>query len=80
MSARIFIPLDSAAVALGADDVAAAMAREALARGVALTVTRTGSHGMHWLEPLVEVETPAGRTAYGPVTAADVTTNACRSV
>ncbi len=72
MSARIFIPLDSAAVALGADDVAAAMAREALARGVALTVTRTGSHGMHWLEPLVEVETPAGRTAYGPVTAADV--------
>ncbi|MBX7198632.1 MAG: NADH-quinone oxidoreductase subunit NuoF [Rhodospirillaceae bacterium] len=72
MSARIFIPLDSAAVALGADDVAQAMAREALARGIALTITRTGSHGMHWLEPLVEVETPTGRTAYGPVKAADV--------
>ncbi len=72
MSARVFIPLDSAAVALGADDVADAMAREALARGVTLTITRTGSHGMTWLEPLIEVETAAGRTAYGPVTSKDV--------
>ena len=27
---------------------------------------------MLWLEPLVEVETPEGRVAYGPVAAADV--------
>ena len=27
---------------------------------------------MFWLEPLVEVETPAGRFAYGPVTPDDV--------
>ena len=27
---------------------------------------------MFWLEPLVEVETPAGRVAYGPVAPADV--------
>jgi formate dehydrogenase iron-sulfur subunit len=27
---------------------------------------------MLWLEPLIEVETPAGRVAYGPVEAADV--------
>ena len=72
MTARVFIPLDSAAVALGADDVASAIAREALARGMTLTITRTGSHGLHWLEPLIEVETTTGRTAYGPVTSADV--------
>ena len=27
---------------------------------------------MLWLEPLVEVETPAGRVGYGPVKASDV--------
>ena len=34
---------------------------------------RNGSRGMVWLEPLVEVETPAGRIAYGPVDREDVT-------
>ena len=33
---------------------------------------RNGSRGLFWLEPLVEVATPAGRIAYGPVTVADV--------
>ena len=28
---------------------------------------RNGTRGMFWLEPLVEIETPAGRIAYGPV-------------
>ena len=32
----------------------------------------TGSRGLYWLEPLVEVQTDAGRVAYGPVRAADV--------
>ena len=27
---------------------------------------------MHWLEPLVEVQTATGRVGYGPVTVADV--------
>ena len=27
---------------------------------------RTGSRGLFWLEPLVEVETRAGRVGYGP--------------
>ncbi|MBL9056335.1 MAG: formate dehydrogenase, partial [Rhodobacteraceae bacterium] len=36
------------------------------------TVIRNGSRGMVWLEPLVEVETPAGRMAFGPMTLADV--------
>ena len=69
---RVFIPRDAAALAVGADRVAAAMAREAQARGLEIRMIRTGSRGMFWLEVLLEVETPAGRVGYGPVTAADV--------
>jgi formate dehydrogenase iron-sulfur subunit len=70
-SLRVFVPRDAAAVAAGADDVAAALRDAASSRGVALEVVRNGSRGLHWLEPLVEVATPAGRAGYGPVTAAD---------
>jgi formate dehydrogenase iron-sulfur subunit len=69
---KIYVPLDSAAVALGADDVAKAILAEAAKRGVSVDVVRNGSHGMVWLEPLVEVVTPAGRTGFGPMTVADV--------
>ena len=69
---RIFIPADAQAVALGADRVVAAVACSAESRGAALTIVRTGSRGLFWLEPMVEVETPAGRVAYGPVKPADV--------
>ena len=62
---RVFVPRDVAALALGADAVAQSLTNHA-------TVVRTGSRGLFWLEPMVEVETPAGRIAYGPVTAADV--------
>ncbi|MGC8468372.1 MAG: formate dehydrogenase beta subunit [Acetobacteraceae bacterium] len=69
---RIFIPRDSAALACGADEVAAALATQARARGIALEIVRNGSRGMFWLEPLVEVATPAGRIGYGPVGPEDV--------
>ncbi|MCP4615070.1 MAG: formate dehydrogenase [Bradyrhizobium sp.] len=72
MSLRIFIPLDAGAVAVGADDVAAALAQAAAARGVAIDIVRTGSRGLYWLEPLVEVATSGGRIAFGPVRASDV--------
>ena len=62
---RIFVPKDAAALALGADAVAKALAPHA-------TIVRTGSRGMFWLEPMIEVETDTGRIAYGPVSAADV--------
>src|SRR5262245_36398405 len=41
-------------------------------RGLAINLVRNGSRGLYWLEPLVEVATPLGRIAYGPVAAADV--------
>jgi len=72
MSTRIFVPIDSTALALGADKVAKAIADEATQRGADVQIVRNGSRGMAWLEPLVEVETEHGRIAYGPVQPKDV--------
>jgi formate dehydrogenase iron-sulfur subunit len=63
---RIFVPRDSAARSMGADEVAAAFA------AAGHEIVRNGSRGLLFLEPLVEIETPEGRIAYGPVTAEDV--------
>jgi formate dehydrogenase iron-sulfur subunit len=57
---------------MGADAVAKAIAVEARKRAATIEIVRNGSRGMLWLEPLVEVETPEGRIAYGPVTPKDV--------
>ena len=69
---KIWVPMDSAAKALGAEAVVAAIRAEADKRGVEVEIARNGSRGMIWLEPLVEVETPEGRMAFGPMTPADV--------
>ncbi|MDO5658459.1 MAG: NADH-ubiquinone oxidoreductase-F iron-sulfur binding region domain-containing protein [Paracoccus sp. (in: a-proteobacteria)] len=63
---KIYVPADSAAKALGADQVAAAIAREAEARGLEVQIIRNGTRGMVWLEPLVEVEQDGIRHGYGP--------------
>jgi formate dehydrogenase iron-sulfur subunit len=68
----LYVPRDSAALALGADAVAQAILAEAARRGEAVRLVRNGSRGLVWLEPLVEVATPGGRVAYGPVTPEDV--------
>ncbi len=62
------MPGDAVAASVGADEVAEAL-RVACPDA---TIVRNGSRGMAWLEPLVEVETPAGRIGYGPVAASDV--------
>ena len=69
---KIFLPLDSAAVALGADEIALALRAQAQAKGIDLDLVRNGSRGMVWLEPMVEVQTPAGRMAFGPMDMSDV--------
>lgn len=68
----LFVPTDSAALAVGADAVAQAIHDEAARRNQAITIVRNGSRGLLWLETLVEVQTPNGRVAYGPVEADDV--------
>ncbi len=65
---RIFVPCDSAALAVGADAVAQAIAQHVHTHGLAVDLVRNGSRGLFWLEPMVEVETAQGRVAYGPVT------------
>ena len=69
---KIFIPRDAAALAVGADAVAQAIQQEAASRGLTIQIIRNGSRGLLWLETLVEIATPQGRIAYGPVEAADV--------
>jgi formate dehydrogenase iron-sulfur subunit len=67
MSARVFIPRDSTALAAGADATARAIAAQARERKLDVEIVRTGSRGLFWLEPLVEIETANGRVGYGPV-------------
>jgi formate dehydrogenase iron-sulfur subunit len=71
MTVRLFIPRDAGALAVGADEVTAALEQAARDRGLALEIIRTGSRGLYWLEPMVEAQSPAGRVAYGPVTSGD---------
>ena len=68
----VYVPRDAAALSVGADDVATAIAAEAKKQKKDVKIVRNGSRGMLYLEPLVEVETPKGRIAYGPVAAGDV--------
>ncbi len=72
MSTRIFIPADMLAIALGADDIAAAIADEAKKRGETITIIRNGSRGLCWAEPLVEVQIENTRMAYGNINKGDV--------
>ncbi|WP_029073758.1 formate dehydrogenase beta subunit [Kaistia adipata] len=72
MSTRLYIPGDAAAIAVGADDVAADFEKVARSKGLKFDIVRNGSRGLFWLEPMVEVETAEGRVAYGPVAEGDV--------
>ena len=68
MSVKIYIPCDAAALSMGANHIA-----DAIAKAVPeATIIRNGSRGMLWLEPLIEIETKKGRVAYGPVSASDI--------
>jgi formate dehydrogenase iron-sulfur subunit len=59
---KVRISDDALAIACGADDVAAAFS------AARCSVERVSSWGMHWLEPLVDID----GEGFGPVTAADV--------
>ncbi|MGC1467435.1 MAG: NADH-quinone oxidoreductase subunit NuoF [Pseudolabrys sp.] len=71
MSTRVFIPRDAGSLAVGADEVVAGITAAAQRANLKIDIIRTGSRGLYWLEPMVEVETAGGRIAYGPVGAAD---------
>lgn len=71
-SIRVYVPMDTAAVAAGADALVPAIKEMAVSQGKTIEIIRNGTHGMLWLEPLVEIETQAGRIAYGPVQLSDL--------
>jgi len=72
MSPTVYISRDSGALSLGAEAVATAVTAEAGKHDQNVRLVRTGSRGMYWLEPLLEVETSEGRIGYGPVSPSDV--------
>jgi formate dehydrogenase iron-sulfur subunit len=71
MTLRLFVPADAGALALGGDEVAHALQVAANRRKASIEIVRTGSRGLYWLEPMVEMVAAGGRIAYGPVTAGD---------
>jgi formate dehydrogenase iron-sulfur subunit len=73
MTMRLFVPRDAGAIAVGADEVAVAFEQAAATSGIAIEIVRTGSRGLYWLEPMVEVATSYGRIAFGPVGCSDAT-------
>ena len=69
---KIYVPRETTAVSVGADEVAVAIAREAKQRGANIELVRNGSWGACWLEPLIEVQHGDQRIAYGNVAPTDV--------
>ena len=69
---KVYVPRDSAALAVGADEVADLISAQCAARGLEIELIRNSSRGLFWLEPLIEVQTAQGRVGYGPVDVDDV--------
>jgi formate dehydrogenase iron-sulfur subunit len=70
--AKIYIPRDAAALGMGSADVEFALMEALKQRDIAADFVHTGSRGLYWLEPMIEVATRDGRIAYGPVGVGDV--------
>ena len=63
----LFLPRDAAARSVGADAVAERLQEIAQQRGIVLNLVRTGSRGMLWLEPMLEIERDGVRHGFGPL-------------
>ena len=69
---KLFLPCDAAALSVGADDIAQALTQEADQHGIDLDLIRTGSRGMLWLEPMLEIERDGERLGFGPLDCKDI--------
>ncbi|MEM7081181.1 MAG: NADH-ubiquinone oxidoreductase-F iron-sulfur binding region domain-containing protein [Pseudomonadota bacterium] len=67
-----YISLDTTSRSIGADEVAALLQASAVQHGTSVSLTRTGTRGLFWLEPMIEFDTDAGRVAFGPLDPGDV--------
>tara|TARA_R110002073_G_scaffold41638_2_gene117519 strand:+ start:10902 stop:12467 length:1566 start_codon:yes stop_codon:yes gene_type:complete len=68
----LFLPRDAAALSVGADGVAARLQHLARQGGITLELVRTGSRGMLWLEPLLEIDRGGIRHGFGPLGTDDI--------
>ncbi len=68
MTVRIYVPNDTGARSVGADEVAYAIETELRINAPDAIVVRNGSRGAYWLEPLVEIDTADGRLGFANVT------------
>ncbi|MDG2251775.1 MAG: formate dehydrogenase, partial [Gammaproteobacteria bacterium] len=64
---KVFVPRDTTACSLGSDKVADQLQQHFVTSNVPAEIIRNGSRGLYWLEPLIEIETEAGRFSYGPI-------------
>ena len=71
-SINVFVPRETSAVSLGADEIGDRILSLAANNKTDITLIRNGSWGMCWLEPLIEVDVNGERIAYGPVCIEDV--------
>lgn len=69
---KIYVPLDTTSISLGADEVVQEITRLAILNNQKIQIIRNGSWGLFWLETLVEVVVDGKRVAYGPVQEEDV--------
>lgn len=69
---RIYVPQDTSACALGADEVVKTLLAITQDIGLTIDLIRNGSRGLFYLEPLLEVETEKGRFAFGPMSKSTV--------
>jgi len=65
---RIYISLDTTSESLGASKLVDWFSYH----HPEVEIVRTGSRGMFWLEPMVEIDTDGGRVGYGPVSVAEM--------
>jgi formate dehydrogenase iron-sulfur subunit len=74
MTTAIFVPNDTGARSIGADEVADAIAARIAELGTDAVVVRNGSRGAYWLEPLIEIDTPEGRVGFANIRPEQVAT------
>jgi formate dehydrogenase iron-sulfur subunit len=70
--AKLYIPRDAGALGMGSADVEFALIAALKQRNIEAEFVHTGSRGLYWLEPMIEVATPQGRIAYGPIAVSEV--------
>jgi formate dehydrogenase iron-sulfur subunit len=71
-SYQFYLSRDTSALAVDAEAVAERLQASAIESDLEVNLVRTGSRGLFYLEPLLEVDINQKRIGFGPVTAADI--------